>query len=485
MGGMTAAPAPPPAALDAHGNPLGGPPELVARYDAAVDRLLRYHNDLLDDFGVLAAEMAFPMGQVLAGYLSLTSTDTEDLAGAAAATRALDGLVLNEREAMHRAALLSWVEGDWRGAARCLDQVLVRWPADLVALLVGHQLDFFLGDAGNLRDRVARSCAALPAEHPHQGFVLGMLAFGLEETGSYEQAEDVGLAALERNPDDVWATHAVVHTYEMRGRVDDGLRFLRSREADWARDNLFTVHNWWHLALFLLEAGAPQEALALYDEHLHNAGSAGVPLEMLDASALLWRLHLDGPALGVDCGARFAVLADAWSGRMADGPLVRLQRRPRGDGAGRRRPPRRRQRGSQPPGPLRGGRGAGPSGPGTNRWMTNEVGLTACRALLAFGEDRHDDVVDLLVPVRATTYRFGGSHAQRDAVQRTLLESALRAGRQDLARSLLAERLTLRARSVYGWSQRARLARAEADDATARTAEAEATRLRTAFAAAL
>ena len=82
-----------------------------------------------------------------------------------------------------------------------------------------------------------------------------MLAFGLEETGSYEQAEDAGLAALERNPDDVWAIHAVVHTYEMRGRVDDGIRFLRSREADWGSGNLFTVHNWWHLALFLLEAG--------------------------------------------------------------------------------------------------------------------------------------------------------------------------------------------------------------------------------------
>src|SRR3954447_20485865 len=161
---MTAAPAPPPAALDAHGNPLGGPPELVARYDAAVDRLLRYHSGLLDDFGVLAAETAFPMGQVLAGYLSLTSTDTQDLAGAAAAARALDDLVLNEREAMHRAALLSWVEGDWRGAGRGLDLLLMRWPADLVALLIGHQLDFFLGDAANLRDRVARSGAALPTE---------------------------------------------------------------------------------------------------------------------------------------------------------------------------------------------------------------------------------------------------------------------------------------------------------------------------------
>ena len=474
------------ARTDLHGNPASGPADGIARYDHALDRLLRYHVDVIPALTELVTEAPdVPMGHVMAGYLSLTSTDEPDRAGAVESVEVLRALPANDREAAHRTVIETWLAGDWHGAARLLDELLVAWPADLLGLLVGHQLDFFLGDAANLRDRVARSCAALPAEHPHQGFVLGMLAFGLEETGSYEHAEDVGLAALERNPDDVWATHAVVHTYEMRGRVGDGLRFLRTREVDWARDNLFTVHNWWHLALFVLEAGAPQEALALYDEHLHNAGSAGVPLEMLDASALLWRLHLDGPALGVDCGARFAVLADAWSGRMAAAPWYAFN-----DahavmalvGAGRlddaRGVANRLAR-------FGAARGAGPSGPGTNRWMTNEVGLTACRALVAFGEDRHDDVVDLLMPVRATTYRFGGSHAQRDALQRTLLESALRAGRRDLARSLLAERLTLRSRSVYGWSQRARLARAEADDATALDAEAEATRLRTAFAAAL
>jgi hypothetical protein len=121
-------------------------------------------------------------------------------------------------------------------------------------------------------------------------------------------------------------------------------------------------------------------------------------------------------------------------------------------------------------------------GRGTNRFMTKEVGLPACRALVAFGEGRHDDVVELLLPIRATFNRFGGSHAQRDALQRTVLESALQAKRWDLARALLNERLTLRDNSVYAWSQQARLARAQGDERGAQASEAEAVRHRDLFA---
>src|SRR5262249_28695675 len=162
------------------------------------------------------------------------------------------------------------------------------------ALLVGHQLDFFRGDAQNLRDRVARSIGRIDPASPHYGFVQGMFSFGLEESGDYQAAERNGLAAVAAHPEDVWAVHAVVHVYEMQGRVDEGIAFLRSREADWGSGNMFTVHNWWHLAIYLLEAGRIDAALAVYDAHIHNLESAGVPLEMLDASALLLRLYLDG-----------------------------------------------------------------------------------------------------------------------------------------------------------------------------------------------
>ena len=175
-----------------------------------------------------------------------------------------------------------------------------------------------------------------------------MDAFGLEESGHYGQALDAGLAAVEANPDDVWAIHAVVHTYEMQGRVDEGIGFLRSDRTRWESGNLFTVHNWWHLALYELEAGRPERALAIYDAEIHHAGSLGVPIEMLDASALLWRLLLDG----IDTGGRFGPLADAWAPKAGGRAVVRLQRPARDDGVGRRRSPRRGPRAGRPARPL-------------------------------------------------------------------------------------------------------------------------------------
>ncbi len=66
-------------------------------------------------------------------------------------------------------------------------------------------------------------------------------------------------------------------------------------------------------------------------------------------------------------------------------------------------------------------------------------------------------MLDELLPARARVHEFGGSHAQRDAVERTLLEAAIRAGRVPLASALVGERLANRERSTYAWSKRAHL----------------------------
>jgi hypothetical protein len=77
---------------------------------------------------------------------------------------------------------------------------------------------------------------------------------------------------------------------------------------------------------------------------------------------------------------------------------------------------------------------------GDNAQFTREVGDTATRAIKAFGDGDYAETVRLLRPIRSYAHRFGGSHAQRDLLDLTLIEAATRAGQDRLAAALRAER---------------------------------------------
>ena len=94
-------------------------------------------------------------------------------------------------------------------------------------------------------------------------------------------------------------------------------------------------------------------------------------------------------------------------------------------------------------------RQAASGAPGGNGMMTRDVGLPLGRALVAFSRGDHDTCIDLLLGMRQHAHRFGGSHAQRDVVHLTLLESALRAGRTRLAQALAAERTAQKPESPF------------------------------------
>jgi hypothetical protein len=96
-------------------------------------------------------------------------------------------------------------------------------------------------------------------------------------------------------------------------------------------------------------------------------------------------------------------------------------------------------------------------GSGDNRFFVREVGSPVTHAIDAFGEGDYAETVRLLRPVRDRANRFGGSHAQRDLIDLTLIEAALRDGQLALARALIAERTDLKPDSA---SARALLARA-------------------------
>jgi tetratricopeptide (TPR) repeat protein len=446
---------------DSLGLSMTGAAEAVASYDRAVDHLIRFQPAVADAAGEsVAADPGCVMGRVLGAYLALMSTEEGAVADARAALGPPgDQAGVLPRERAHLAAARRWIAGDMAGAGTLLGDISVQYPRDLLALFVGHQIDFFRGDAVNLRDRIGRALIAWDDQDPRSGFVHGMYAFGLEECNQYGQSSAAGQRAVEINPDDVWGIHAVVHTYEMQGEVPAGVRFMRARRADWTEGNFLNVHNSWHYALYLLQAGDTDGALAVYDRFLHHDASGDVALELLDATALLWRLWLEG----ADAGDRWRPLARAWARILAPGfyPFNDMHAIMAFIGNGEL------DRAAEVVAALeRVARDGGAAA------VTAAVGLPVCRSVAYFGAGRYERVLAELLPIRTRVHEFGGSHAQRDAVERTLLEAAIRAGRLDLASALVSERLAVRECSTYAWSKRALLLAATGDTAGAASAAA-------------
>ncbi|MBW8486410.1 tetratricopeptide repeat protein [Actinomadura parmotrematis] len=446
----------------------------VRRLDAALHELLHFRIGVVAETeAALAEDPGFALAHVLTAYLGVLSTEA---AGARAAAQGfapfragLDAAALTPRERAHVAAAERLLVGDYQGCGALLAEITEEHPRDVLALLAGHQIDYFTGDARALRDRVGGALTAWHDDDRHLPVLLGMHAFGLEEAGHYDRAEDVGLRAVELDPEDVWGIHAVVHTYEMQGRFRRGTAYLDARTADWSAGTFFNVHTWWHYALYALEAGDTARALEIYDDVLNGPDASGTALQLLDAAALLWRLLLEGDGQA----ARWKALADAWEpvAREAFSAFNDMHAVMAFVGAGRVAEADR----------LIDDRAAyldRAHPEASNRAMTARVGLPVCRALAAFGRGEHGNVVDLLAPIRHRVHEFGGSHAQRDAVQRTLLESALRSGRTNLARTLVSERIGVRPSSPYNWLKHAAVAEAVGDRATAATARTRATALR-------
>ena len=405
------------------------------RYEAAVELLHGYYGDPLAAIDqALTEDPAFVMGHCLRAALMITTTDRN---AEIALRQSFDNAtallnIANDRERRHISAARAWLDGDFAGSIQRYGEIVIEYPRDSLALQVAHIGDFYLGQSTMLRDRVAQVLPEWGVNVPGMGYVLGMHAFGLEETHSYRRAEDTAQCALNLNPRDPWAIHAAAHVMEMEGRLVEGVKWLTTRSGDWAVDNAFAFHNWWHLALFHLDLGELDRVLEIYDRGIRPK-SSDVLLEMVDASAMLWRLQLRD----VDVGDRWKELAKAWQPTVEQGYYVfndmhAVMALASSGGFDREiaqlwETLRRRATGHD-----------------TNAKMIREVGLSACRAMLAFVQGEYAKSTELLLPILPIAQRFGGSHAQRDVLHLTAVEAALRSNQGRLARALVAQRTDLK-----------------------------------------
>ncbi len=419
--------------FDRQNNPLPNATTDAARsFDQAVEAFALFRGDPIAPLdAALAAAPDFALATIAKSFMYALTSEPLAMGAARQMTAGLAAKRLSPRESALLRALTEVIDGDWTRAALTLDHYSMSAPHDFFALHCGHLIDFYRGNARSLRDRLARVLPKWSLDIPGYPLLLGMYAFGLEESGELGRAEDAGRAAIALEPYDSWAHHAVTHVLEMQGKPEAGLGWCITREPFWAgEDNQFKIHNWWHRAIFHLELGQTTEALSLYDGPIRGAKSPAA-LNLVDASALLWRLM----ASGVDVHDRWSEVALAWDAH-ADG-----QTYPFNDwhavmaylGAGR-------------DGEVERVRStlARASGNGeTTAWGHNPTLalIPLIDGFTAFHRRDYDRCIEALHGARYMANRFGGSHAQRDVIDWTLVEAAIRSGRRDVAKALANERL--------------------------------------------
>jgi tetratricopeptide (TPR) repeat protein len=432
-------------AKDQQGLEFSGASESAAAFDRA---MADYYGLTGDPVGILKSALGRDPGFALGGVAIAALTmiggfrgDHPEVVSALSAAEAAMGRA-SERERRHLAAAKAWGHGQTSKAIVAWETILADHPTDALALRLVQDAYFFLGRSSAIRDCAERVMPAWDRENPLAAFVLGLYAFGLEETGDLKRAEDFGREALARNPRDAWATHALAHVMETASRHEEGVAFLKATRADWAPAHFMAHHNGWHLALFLIEQGRFNEVLADYDRFTAPKLADDATLDRIDAASLLWRLEL----AGVDVGDRWAPVADKWMAHVDDHLLAfndlhcafAAARSPDGDHT------IRLSRSLDEYARL---------GSGDNRQVTSEVGRRLIDGALAFAGGDYALAVDAILPVRKDSVRIGGSHAQRDIVNLTLIAAAERSGQWSLARELLAERVlarpTLRTEAQY------------------------------------
>jgi tetratricopeptide (TPR) repeat protein len=417
--------------------------ESVDHLDAAVEAYLGARRDTLERASRLTDEDPdCVLGHCVAGYLQMHRCRPEAAAIAkeslAQATSLSERQPVSDREKLHIGALRAWVQGESVDALEQWEAILTESPRDILAIRLAQFMTSYLGNSQGIRESIERVFPKWDDKVPGYGYLLGCYAYGLEESGNYGRAETFGRAAIELNPQDLWAAHAVAHVMEMQGRPREGIAWVTENERHWKNCSNFTLHLKWHGALYRLALEDYPGVLEMYDREI-RAESIDEYLDIANAASVLWRLE----QANVDVGQRWEELAARAAQHIDDHFFVFADLHYMIAAAG---------------GPASGAEQFvqscsvfARSGRGTQAKVMDQVGLAIGRATLAHRQGRYSEAVDHLLSRRNLMHRVGGSHAQRDTFEMLLIDSAVRAGNHRDAHVLLAERTSRRPNDLWSW----------------------------------
>jgi len=404
----------------------------AALYRDGADRILSAWHGAGDAFdSAIVEDPAFALAHIARARVHQLNMEFTEARTKAAQARQLAATV-TRRERQHVEITAAAIEGQPGVALTGAEQHLDEFPRDalVLSLLLGaFGLYAFSGRADHDAARVA-ICERHARHYGEDWWFLTYLGWSHTEAGN----PAVGRAATERaivlRPENANAAHSLSHAQFEQGDMAEGGAFLSSWLQAHEQASFLHGHLSWHIALTALEAGDLDGALKIYEQHIRPSDSRYPPMIVFtDSASLMWRLSLAGKA-GLEpywrevaaygdrffpqAGAHFAdvhyALVAAATGRaVLETRLAQMETR----------------------------EADGKLAPGSSA-----IGL--CRGAQAFAEGDNDNAIRILEPLMPAVVRIGGSHAQRELWEDTLIVAYLRAGRRDKATKMISDRLRRR-----------------------------------------
>ena len=445
---------------DAWGLPLTTSDDAAEAYRLGVDRMLSYSLGVDEALGrAIELDPNFALAHSQLGLFYLFRGDGKRAAELANQAHDLADRA-TAREQRHAAILGATARGKASEAPALIDEHLAETPQDAPIVLQWLGGNFY-GGGVNKRERMLEKFDSLAPAFGDDWWFLSWHAFANHEMDRLEDARQLVEKSLELRRQNSQAAHAMSHVFFEEHDLPGGAEFLGEWLTDFPDRAGFHRHLTWHQSLFLLANGQRADALALHDDIIrpgadeHGDALGGVA----DSASLLWRCRLHD-TVGANGGANgeypdwraIADLADsafprpgtAWVDVHRAMALAAL-----GDEIGL--------------GQLLDGLNAAAE---RGHAIAGTVVAPVVEALSAFGQGDYETAACGLTDVRDLLVTLGGSNAQRDVFEETLVEARLRAGQTEEAMALLQERLDRGAtpRDLFRWG-RALSAKGELEEA--------------------
>ncbi|MDZ4694559.1 MAG: tetratricopeptide repeat protein [Deltaproteobacteria bacterium] len=397
----------------------------AAAYLDALDRMLAADAGAVEALHVaLRQDPEFALAHAALGRCHQVA-GRSDAARSSMATAMATAERLSTRERSHVHTMAAVVNGDTTAFAQVRAHI-DSFPRDALILAPGIAVFGLIGFSGrkNRNEEVLDWMKVLAPDYQHDWWFAAWYGFMHTETGDYARGQRLVKDAYARNPRNANAAHALAHcTYEC-DQGEDGAAFLRDWLPRYHPEAPLHCHLSWHLALFELENGHAAKAWTIFENSISPAAKTlAPPINILtDSAAFLWRAALmreavrteqwetvtryaaqKFPTSGLDFVDVHAVMALVGAGK-TEALQETLQR-------------------------LR-------LNPGLGDGLSHALGV----ALLAYSHQDWKTVIATLQACSDELVRLGGSGAQRDVIEHTMLSALLRSGQTDQARTWLSQR---------------------------------------------